>query len=291
MQLTRARGFTLVELVIVMVITGILAGSMVVFFKPAIESYISVNRRAGLTDMADGAMRKMIRDVKAAVPNSIRLVNQNCFEVIPSSDGGRFRTGPDTAWDGDTPGNPSRWLDMAAAVDAFDVVTALRPTTAVGDFVVIGNQNTNDVYAAIGGATSNRALIGGIAAAPNGTDTRITLAAATQFPIGYDGGRFQIVPANEQAVFYVCSNTNVLNGTGTGTLSRITGYGINAANPTVCPAAGAQVMATKVASCRFTYDPNEGATQQSGFIQVQITLQDNGEPVSLLYGAHVENAP
>jgi MSHA biogenesis protein MshO len=287
MQLTRARGFTLVELIIVMVITGILAGSMVVFFKPAVESYLAVNRRAGLTDMADGAMRKMIRDVKAAVPNSIRLVEKNCFEVIPSSDGGRFRAGPDTDWDATHSGNPSRWLDMTAEVGAFDVVTALRPATAVNDFVVIDNQNTDDVYTGL-----NRATISGIATAPNGKDTRITLSANQQFPIGYEGGRFQIVPANQQAVFYVCSNVNVVNGTGTGTLSRLSGYGFTANSPKACPStAGAQVMATKVASCEFTYNPNEGATQQSGYIQVQITLQDNGEPVSLLYGAHVENAP
>jgi len=286
-MLRRARGFTLVELIIVMVITGILAGSMVVFFKPAVESYMAVNRRAGLTDMADGAMRKMIRDVKAAVPNSIRLVDKNCFEVMPSSDGGRFRAGPDTAWDSTDPTHPSQWLDMTAGVTSFDVVTALRSATAANDFVVIDNQNTDDVYAGL-----NRATISGIATAPNGKDTRITLSANQQFPIGYEGGRFQIVPANQQAVFYVCSNVGVSNGTGTGTLSRLSGYGFTATSPKVCPSTvGTQVMATKVSSCEFTYNPNEGATQQSGYIQVQITLQDNGEPVSLLYGAHVENAP
>ena len=46
----RTRGFTLVELVMVITITGILAASLTIFLKPVIDSYFDTRRRADLTD-------------------------------------------------------------------------------------------------------------------------------------------------------------------------------------------------------------------------------------------------
>ena len=54
---------------------------------------------------------------------------------------------------------------------------------------------------------------------------------------------------------------------------------------------GPSVMASNVKSCRFIYDPNLGATQQYGFVSLQLELARASEAVSLVFGAHVENAP
>jgi MSHA biogenesis protein MshO len=285
-MLMRERGFTLVELIMVMVITGILAGSMTVFFKPAVDSYLAVGRRAAMTDVADGAMRKMIRDIKMSVPNSIRLATSQCVEMVPASDGGRFRTGPDT----DPTHTPALWIDTNAPVTDFDTLTPFTSTVSAGDWVVIDNQNTDDVYTGI-----NRAAIQSNVASPAATagQRRITLKNATQFPIGYDGGRFQIVPNSQQAVFYACASPGVdADGTGTGTLYRFSAA-FGGVIPGTCNTvtAATPIIASKVANCAFTYNANPGATQESGYVEVQLTLQDRGEAVSLQYGAHVENVP
>lgn len=290
----RSRGFTLIELVVAMVLFGLMAATLVVFLRPAFDSYLATRVRAELTAMAGQALNRMQNDVRSAVPNSIRTPGATCFELVPTSSGGRFRRAADIVNDsapGCTPGaDCSAPLDTSAATTVFDVLNPLSPTPAAGDFVVVDNQNPGDVYAG-----SNRAAISAVAApAPAFGAHRITVAG-TQFPLGYDGGRFVVVPAAQAAVFYVCSGadgTLDAAGNGKGTLFRKANYGFDAAYPGTCPAtAGAAVMATHVRSCRFVYDPNQGATQQNGFVSLQLELARNGETTSLVFGAHVVNAP
>lgn len=273
------RAFTLVELVVVIVLTGIIGVSMTVFFKPTIDAYFDARRRAELTDIADTALQRISRDVRSAVPNSIRTVGTACFEFLPTSTGGRYRMAGDIASAVDQP------LDISQPATAFDVLSPLSAVPAVGDWVVIGNQNTNDAYTG-----TTRAQITAVGAGNAVREAALTVGGH-QFPPGYDGGRFVVVPNNggTPAVVYVCSGVGVDgNGNGTGTLSRVT----RAFNGTLaaCPAGGA-ILATRVAACRFNYDPNFGATQQSGFVSLQLELREAGERVAMSYGVHVSNVP
>jgi prepilin-type N-terminal cleavage/methylation domain-containing protein len=66
------RGFTLVELIMVIVIMGVIGGMVSVFMKSPIDAYVDSARRAALTDVADTAVRRMARDIRKALPNSLR---------------------------------------------------------------------------------------------------------------------------------------------------------------------------------------------------------------------------
>ncbi|HXA46951.1 MAG TPA: type II secretion system protein [Burkholderiaceae bacterium] len=290
----KTRGFTLVEMVMVIVILGIISAVVGLFLRPAMTSYFGTQRRAGMTDEADTALRRMGRDVRSAVPNSIRTPNNQCFELAPTSTGGRYRLAPDTV------NGSSMALDTTTTTPAFDVLSPMSTTPSAGDIVVVDNQNTDDVYNLV-----NTATISGVTFPPTTFPvtagiSRITLTASKQFPTGYEGGRFVVVPNNggNPAVFYICSSAGGAldsQGNATGVLYRYV-HPFVGAYPGACPVVtgatpGVSVVASNVQSCNFEYNASEGATQQSGFIWMQLILTQVNESVSLSYGVHVDNVP
>src|SRR5437588_10694356 len=72
-------GVTLIELIIVIAITAVIAGGVAVFISRPFESYVDSARRAELIDIADTPLRRMTRDPRTALPNSIRIA------CVPSS--------------------------------------------------------------------------------------------------------------------------------------------------------------------------------------------------------------
>src|ERR1700733_3792731 len=87
------RGFTLLEGIVVIVISGIMLASVALFLRWPFQSYLSTSNRAQLTDTADTALRRIARDMHVALPNSIRVTagNPQCIEMLPTKAGGRYR--------------------------------------------------------------------------------------------------------------------------------------------------------------------------------------------------------
>ncbi len=283
----------------VIVIMGVIGAAMMAFLRPALNAYFDGRLRADQADQADTALRRMLRDVRRAVPNSLRVPAAQCFELVPTTSGGRYRMAPDVKNDSPvgcasgSSNNCSAWIDPSNASggsSVFDALTPLSSTPVAGDWVVINNQNGNDVYDGV-----NRSAISVVANAPQTTQGvhRINMSALQVSP-GYDGGRFQVVSKDEQSVFYICSGADGsvdASGNGKGTLYRLK-RNFTATYPSSCPStAGATVLATRVKSCAFVYDPNQGATQQSGFLWMDLELASNNESSHLAVGAHVLNVP
>lgn len=173
-------------------------------------------------------------------------------------------------------------LDVTRATTTFDVLSPMATVPAQNDWVVIDNSPAGEVYAGTN--------IGQISATPTvptrATDGlhRITIGS-TQFPSGYDGGRFVVVPNAEKTLIYSCVGN---------TMYRKVTSSFALADSTACAAAiDGAVVATNVESCTFVYDPNKGATQQSGFVWMRVELKHtaSGESVALAHGVTVDNAP
>ena len=240
--------------------------------------------------MADTALRRIAQDVRSAVPNSLRVQGSSCFQLVPTITGGRYRMAVDTRFTGagiSAALDPTEPTPPGATFMAFDVFNQMRTLPAANDWVVINNQNGSDVYTG-----ANRSQVIGVATPAPSPSTvpadqdmmgqhRIGIQPFAFAP-GYDRGRFVVVPNASQTVIYSCNGS---------TLYRTVANFSNALTATACTNATQAIVAKNVKSCTFVYDPNQGATQQSGFLQMWLTLEDATEKVTMVHGVHVENVP
>ena len=267
------RGFTLVELIMVIVIMGVIGGVVAVFMRSPIDAYFDSARRAALTDVADTAVRRIARDVRKALPNSIRTPSSTCLEFIPTRTGGRYRKT-------DLASDPGSALDFTTADTRFNMLgqNSVLPADQQiqpGDVVAVYHLGIAGASAYLG---NNTALITAVAPAalPAVGETAITIEQTVPFPLESGSNRFHVIPREEQVVAYVCTGGN---------LRRTVTAGSFASN---CPATG-PVLATNVQSCTFTYNGSD--LQRNGLVQIDLRIQSNNETVSLYHEVHVNNSP
>lgn len=81
----KQKGFTLIELVMVIVILGIVATSITSFLRFGTQSYTDAADRDELISAARFTIERLNREVRSALPNSIRTIGDNsqCLEFTP----------------------------------------------------------------------------------------------------------------------------------------------------------------------------------------------------------------
>ncbi len=271
------RGFTLIEAIIVIVISGIVAGVVAAFIGGPVRGFVDSGRRAQLVDAAELALRRMARDLRRALPNSVRIdATDTVLELMHTVDAARYRDDP-------PPGAPPNVLSFTAADAEFDVIGALQ------NFAEIDTANDSLViYNLTATGPASNAYVGDnrAALAPGTTATHIQLAAATLFPQASPRQRFFVI---DTPVTYLCDLGNE-------TLTRYDGYAINASQSAVDTdaellAAGAvpALVSRHVSACTFRYQP--GTSQRAGLVTLRLVLSDQGETVTLMHQVHVYNTP
>jgi len=86
------RGFTLVEVITVVVILSLVAVVGTNFIVNATESYQRTQTRANLVNTARQALERMSRQLRSALPYSVRITNGgNCVEFMPIAGGGFYQ--------------------------------------------------------------------------------------------------------------------------------------------------------------------------------------------------------
>lgn len=296
----RARGFNLIELVISIVVTGIVVAGLAYFVFP-VRQAADIAARADLTDIADTAMQRIGRDVRLALPNSVRTTTSGgavFVEFLAVRSAGRYRGEGGGAAGGTncpnddpslTPPDNDQLSFDSVADSCFKTIGKLPDAASVtpSDYLVLNNYGPGftgqDAYSA--GPPANRALITSIDTSEAGRD-RVAFAATTFQRTLHDspGRRFFIISG---PVSYVCDPA-------LGTITRYWGYPIAAAQPTAFASGSSAVIATKVSACDFDYAPN--ISPQIGLLTLRLTLSaptssGAAETVSLYHAIHVNNVP
>jgi MSHA biogenesis protein MshO len=297
----RSRGLTLIELAVTIALVGILAVMVVQFIHP-VRAYIDVSRRAALADTADGALRRIRRDLRLALPNSVRVTTVSgvvYLEFLLVRVGGRYRY---EAAASSTSGCPAGagtsvtedLLQFGAADTCFKTIGNLyNPAANISqivnnsDYVVVFNLQPGtdkaDAYQTSCGSACNRSQVTGKANLTN--EDRIQFNSNT-FTYESPGRRFYVI---EGPVTYACDKAN-------GTLTRYWGYAISASQPTP-PGGSTALLANNVNDCLFTYDnvvsaANMGAGLVSMWLKLRALGSDGAaEDVNLYHAVHVNNVP
>lgn len=290
-------GFTLIEMIMVIVITGIIAGMVAVFLRAPIDSYFDSVRRAALTDLADTTVRRMARDLRLALPNSVRHpldASTQCVEFMPTKIGGRYRSAPTSTGTGDM-------LDFTATDDKFDMLwlNSALPTgdqIIAGDVVVVYNDGSSSGSA----YTGSDAIAVAEVSEPGGTagSTAVTFVGTSasvpfnrkQLPADSPSHRFQVIPAGEHVVAYVCSGSTLYRYRRTLTAAW--------SQPADCAAmvSGATVatLVESVSACSIRYEPpgsGTGATGRFGIVAISLEISQSGEAVRIYHQVRVDNTP
>ncbi|UQV48135.1 prepilin-type N-terminal cleavage/methylation domain-containing protein [Janthinobacterium lividum] len=283
----RPRGFTLVEMVIVIVITGIIGAMVAVFIRVPVQGYIDTTARAALADTADTAARRLTRDVRLALPNSVRVSNDGLFlELLLTKTGGRYLSDSDPGVPGNVlsfespPSSPSFTVVGAMPADALGA----RQAISVGDQIVVYNLGTeyapNNAYACSAANGCNRAPVTAV------SGTLVTLGsypfATAPAPLPSPSNRFQVVTT---PVTYACNLT-------TGTLTRYAGYAIQATQPVVADLKDGALLARQVTACVFSYTVL--ANVQRGLVNIDLSLgaaNSNTGVLRLVQQVQARNTP
>lgn len=309
-------GFTLIEVIVSIIVTAILAGMIALFVRWPVQAYVDATSRGKLADAADTALRRIGRDIRQALPNSVRITSGTCtagsgtcyfIEFIPIKAGGRYRVAP-----GSSGGNA---LDLEATGNqTFDVLgpsvcqaSAAECTVASGDSLVLYNQGSGNSNAYLNPATTpkaNRRIV-----SSSGNDlTSLSFTGSGQglcksLPAPYydsstdtcnpddgstsphyyelTGFRFYLVGS---AATYECPSSSNPAMT---TIRRHSGYGLAATQPTSFSGAGivSATLATQVDNC------SAKLSTDSRLLIIGLNLTANGETIHLLHQIDLYNAP
>lgn len=257
------RGFTLIESVMVIAITGVVMTMVAIFIVPATTAYFSTSARAQLGDAADTALRRIARDLSGALPNSARITGRS-LELIPVSGAARYAV---------ESGNP---LLFGTADASFDIVgPALRLASAnqrLAWYNLGAGVPDADAYTQANVRTASTA-------AGNASSVSISGAILPNF---LQAPPFRVY-AIEQPVTYRCDLSAQ-------TLTRYSGYGFLSTQPDPPTGGSTAVLARHVSGCSFSYD-QPAITSRYSLVTLSIQLTSQGETVTLYHTVHIDNLP
>lgn len=270
----RHAGFTLLELLLVILITGVLAVVVAPVIREPIRAYFDQTTRAELVDAAEMALRRLAREARRSLPYSVRInAAKTAIEFVRVTDAARYTIG----------GNNARRLRANNVDGSFDLIGTFSSITT-SPYVLSGDERLVifnlgiagfDIYQGDSVATPDAALTT-VTVTDSGNEDRVTMNPGHQF--GQDSPSHRIYLANG-AISYACSGNGFF---------RNGGYGYLAVQPTPADVSAGVLLTDNVTGCEFDY--NAGNSGRPGLLIMRLTLTRGGESITLMHQVHIANA-
>jgi MSHA biogenesis protein MshO len=264
MRLTKhALGFTIVELITVMVIMGILSVGTVRFISDGANGFATTLSRAALVSDAQQLITRLSRDVREALPSSIRVsVSGDCLELIPIVGASVYLSAPigSTA-------SSMQVVPLDGAVLSANSRVALAPTS---------NPYSLTTLSSISPTVT-------VAAADVNNEVAISFSSPHQFTQASAQNRFYLV---ESPVSYCRQG---------GALWRYQNYGFLAAQPIIASLPSTlpnrSLVAESIDPLASIFDFTGATLQRNATVTLNLQLQNGGDELAINHLVQLRNLP
>lgn len=250
-------GFTLIELIAVIVILSIVASIGTGFVVKTTEAYYRTQTRALLVNTSRQALERMTRQLRIALPYSVRITNGgSCVEFMPIAAGGNyFSPVPDD--------------ENLAAATATIAASPFVTDFGTPRFVTIGAMTADEIY---GGSAASRA---------NYASGNIVLSAAKRWRRNSINRRYYLLD-NPQAFCLVADELRFYEG-----------IDVTAANVDVTN--GFSIIARNVAldspATPQPFSLEMGSENRNTRINITLKFSSAGESIVYSQGVLIRNVP
>jgi MSHA biogenesis protein MshO len=286
-MVSASRGFSLVELILVIILLGIVSTLSLGFLRNGAEMYAQSADRERLLSQSRFVIERLTRELRNALPNSVRISNDGlCVEFIPLKFAGRYTELPGV--------NAATALDMTFFSGQSNSVTNFSSLIAEGDFITVYPTQPEHYY------SKNRTLeLKAATAVAESSGQRVTLefnsATLIGFPQASPNQRFFIwdFPVRYCLVAKPAATNIYLHD-----IYRFDDYGLLQQLPQVSDlgSAAGSLMATDVffnpsqSLKPFSYE--DGVLKRSSVVHVVLSFSSNfSDDLFFNQEIHIPNVP
>ncbi|MGB1091867.1 MAG: prepilin-type N-terminal cleavage/methylation domain-containing protein [Oceanobacter sp.] len=260
----RAGGFTLIELVMVILIVGIIGVISTRIVSQSVLGWIDTSEREGLASPGNAAAEQLVREIRRALPNSVRLFSTGsytCLELVPVISGSQYLNAP--------------VLLAGTTLDAFEF-----PVVAAGEqgYVAIYPHSEDAVYIAGDAVSDSLATLGAI----SNHQQALTFAASEVFPAH-----------SPQRHVYLVGEPLSFCGNGAGQLWRYSDYGFHADSSAQFNTGNAVLMLDPLVIGATDFTISTVSQDRHAIVRFAFTMtrSDGSEPQTFVREVQLKNVP